>query len=257
MSIERQPLPRVSAAEARERSCPRCLAKPGDPCRNQYGQPIGSHAARVRAAARKKIRNPRRGSLGRVRSGNSPTPVADASPTPRRARSSQSGTASPPPPRASGTPGRASASVSARRENGRIVMNASDALGHAVGRDVHIVVRNLSSPPTLPQAPQRRKVVSARTAAVAAGEDERDPVTLKPAPCRPPKPATAVADVAQSARLPVEMIPEPLWEKSAKKTQPRSSRRLATPARCARRALILHWSATSSGPTTTNGASSD
>ncbi|WP_435877807.1 zinc finger domain-containing protein [Streptosporangium saharense] len=56
MAINRLPASQivVTAEQTRSVTCPRCRARPGDPCRNQYGKAVsGGHADRKRAAAKK------------------------------------------------------------------------------------------------------------------------------------------------------------------------------------------------------------
>lgn len=56
MAIDRLPASQiiVTPQQTRAVTCPRCRAKPGDPCRNQLGKAVsGGHADRKRAAAKK------------------------------------------------------------------------------------------------------------------------------------------------------------------------------------------------------------
>lgn len=56
MAIDRLPASQIVVTPEQTRSvtCPRCRAKPGDPCRSQWGKAVsGGHADRKRAAARK------------------------------------------------------------------------------------------------------------------------------------------------------------------------------------------------------------
>lgn len=115
--------------------------------------------------------------------------------------------------RPAGEPRRPRDIIPARLEEGRVVVNAAEALGHRVGRDVQIVA---SGSPTSPRATAKGR----RTAPRPAGRVTKPTARLAPPPCVIPKPSAEVARMHREARLRVEMIPQPLWELSAAKTAP-------------------------------------
>lgn len=221
MGIERRPLPKVTFAEVRALKCPRCFAKPGDPCRNQEAKAIGNHGSRVEAAGRAKLKSRKsrraarkadpRAKPGQRRDRRSQASANASLPKAGRAPSSPTSDASA--VKASSPQLAPRTHVPARLEGGRLVLNASDAVRRDLGRDVHIRVSGEVTALT------RRTPVRTKVAHPEEGEGEATP-TLLSAPCRVPDMPRGLAPLFTEVRLSVEMVPKPLWELSAKKWVP-------------------------------------
>lgn len=98
------------------------------------------------------------------------------------------------------------------------MVNAAEALGHRVGRDVRIV----ADPGSSSAAPGRTAATCDAPAHRARPQTSRPRTSrrLKSAPCLPPTLPPQLAGLHEGAVLRVEMVPEPLWGMSAKKTAP-------------------------------------
>lgn len=246
MGIERRPLPKLTSQQTRTVKCPRCLAKAGDPCRNQFGKPVGSHMDRQRAAARS-IRASRRrsatpleaksrakgrtggaqGRRQRDRSSTNPLPNSDTSS--HRALSGTEGASPALAPPLKPAVGRGA--LPARNEAGRRVINADVALSRHFPKEAILRVPGLSNARQPgPASPPSRRVPR------PAGER-----LLLHGPVPVPAVPQGLGQVFARATLTVEMIPEPLWGLSAKKTLPPrdwAALRLATLSEAGNRCVV-------------------